>query len=61
MIEHIWRPETGITEIEGDWHALRASEVEGIRVVWGEQRELLKGSGPSKPASSKTFTISTGA
>ena len=44
MIEHIWRPETGITEIEGDWHALRASEVEGIRIVWGEQRERLKGS-----------------
>ena len=43
MIEHIWQPETGIAEIEGDWHALRASEVEGIGVVWGAQRERLKG------------------
>jgi Fic family protein len=44
MVEHIWHPETGITEIEVDWHTIRATEVESIRIIWGEQRARLGGS-----------------
>lgn len=39
----IWNPETGITDLEVDWRELRASEVPGIRAVWADQRERLKG------------------
>ena len=44
MVTPIWHPETGITPIEGDWRALRATEVESIRIAWGQQRERLAGS-----------------
>jgi Fic family protein len=42
-IKHIWRPETGIADIEGDWRTLTASEIDGIRKIWSEQQERLKG------------------
>jgi Fic family protein len=43
LIKNIWNPETGIGDIEGDWRALRASEIDGIQKIWSEQRERLKG------------------
>ena len=43
MNENIWHPETGITDIDGDWHALRASELDSVRKIWVEQRDRLKG------------------
>ena len=39
----IWNPETGITDIETDPHDLAASEIPGIRAVWADQTERLKG------------------
>ncbi len=41
--QHIWQPETGITEIEVPWQDLSASEVESIKKIWAEQKERLKG------------------
>lgn len=40
---NIWKPETGITDIEVPWKQLAASEIESIRKIWTEQRERLKG------------------
>src|SRR5438552_1287229 len=42
-IQNIWNPETGIKDIENDWHALAASDVSSIRRIWSEQKERLKG------------------
>ena len=42
-IKPIWRPETGITDVDTDWHALTASEIVGIQKIWSEQQERLKG------------------
>ena len=42
--QHIWQPETGITDIEVPWKELAASEIESIRKIWAEQKERLKGS-----------------
>jgi Fic family protein len=42
-IKHIWNPETGITDIETDWHTLAATEIDSIQKIWSEQRERLKG------------------
>ena len=42
-IKEIWRPSTGITDLEVDPGELGASEIPGIRTVWREQRERLKG------------------
>ena len=42
-IHHIWHPETGITDIGTDSGGVGASEVPGIRAVWAEQQEQLKG------------------
>lgn len=39
----IWNPKTGISDIEVDWRELRASEIPGIRAVWADQRQRLKG------------------
>lgn len=41
--QHIWQPETGITDIEVPWKELAASEIESIRKIWAEQRDRLKG------------------
>lgn len=41
--QHIWQPETGITDIEVPWTELAASEIESIRKIWAEQRDRLKG------------------
>lgn len=41
--QHIWNPETGITDIELPWQDLAASEMPGIRLMWKEQRERLAG------------------
>jgi len=43
-IQNIWQPETGITDIEVPWKSLAASEIEGIRAIWAEQKERLNGS-----------------
>jgi Fic family protein len=42
-IKNIWPAETGITDIETDWRNLTASEIDGIKKIWSEQRERLKG------------------
>ena len=42
-IKEIWRPSTGIADLEVDPGELVASEIPGIRTVWREQRERLKG------------------
>lgn len=39
----IWRRETGITEIEKNPQELSASEIPGIKAIWTEQRNRLKG------------------
>jgi Fic family protein len=41
--QHIWNPETGITDLEKPWQELAASELPGIRSVWQTQRERLEG------------------
>jgi Fic family protein len=41
--QHIWQPETGITEIEVPWRDLAASEIGSIKKIWAEQRDRLKG------------------
>src|ERR1700743_1739244 len=41
--KHIWQPETGIIDIDGDWRILAATEIDGIRKIWSEQRQRLKG------------------
>ena len=42
--QHIWNPDTGILDIEGDVAELSASEIPGIRAIWEDQRARLKGS-----------------
>ncbi|MFZ1413286.1 MAG: Fic family protein [Defluviicoccus sp.] len=39
----IWNPETGITDLEVNWRELRTSEIPGIKAVWTDQRQRLKG------------------
>lgn len=41
--QYIWKPETGITDIEGDWKKLAATEIGSIKTFWAEHRERLKG------------------
>ena len=43
ITQQIWKPETGITDIEIPWKALAASEIESIRKIWAEQRGRLNG------------------
>lgn len=40
----IWESETGILDLEGDPRELSASEIPGIKAVWTDQRDRLKGS-----------------
>jgi len=40
----IWNPDTGITDIETDPSELGVSYIPGIKAVWADQRERLKGS-----------------
>ena len=42
-IKEIWQSSTGIADLEVDPRDLAASEIPGIRTVWREQRERLKG------------------
>ena len=42
-IKDIWNPSTGIMGLEAGWEALAASEISGIRTVWRDQQERLKG------------------
>lgn len=39
----IWDSDTGITDLEGDLGELSASEIPGIKAVWTDQRQRLKG------------------
>ena len=39
----IWNPATGIIDLEDDISELAASEIPGIKAVWTDQRERLKG------------------
>jgi Fic family protein len=39
----IWNPHTGITDLESDPRELSASEIPGIKAVWTDQRQRLKG------------------
>lgn len=39
----IWKPETGITDLEGEPNELSAPEILGIKAVWKDQRHRLKG------------------
>lgn len=41
--QHIWQPETGITDIEVPWQDLADSGTSSIKGIWAEQRERLKG------------------
>jgi hypothetical protein len=41
--QHIWQPETGITDFEMPWQELAASEIDSIKKIWKEQRGRLKG------------------
>jgi Fic family protein len=43
IIQPIWNSQTGITDLEADPRALSASEIPGIKAVWTDQRERLKG------------------
>ena len=42
--QHIWKPDTGITDIEVPWRELSATEMDSVRKIWVEQQERLKGS-----------------
>jgi hypothetical protein len=41
--KYIWPKDTGIVDLPRDWRSLGASEIDGIRKIWSEQRERLKG------------------
>lgn len=41
---YIWNPDTGIANMESNPDDLSASEIPGIKAVWSDQRERLKGS-----------------
>jgi Fic family protein len=41
--KYIWNPATGITDLEADPKSLGASEIPGIKAVWDDQRQRLKG------------------
>ena len=41
--KNIWDPSTGIVGLETDWEELTASEISGIKAVWRDQQERLKG------------------
>jgi Fic family protein len=42
-ILNIWNPATGIEDIPHEYQSLAASEIPGIKAVWQDQRERLKG------------------
>lgn len=45
MKEHpIWKPDTGITDLEVDPAELSASQIPGIKAVWTDQQTRMKGS-----------------
>ena len=39
----IWNPKTGITDVEGEVDDLSASQIPGIKAIWTDQRQRLKG------------------
>ena len=43
VTKEIWSPSTGITDLEIDPKELAFSEIPGIKAVWRDQRERLKG------------------
>lgn len=60
---HIWNPETGITDISENDLDLHASELDGIKSIWGEQREHLKDTKQLKrfiDETSREWAIETG-
>lgn len=62
-VKEIWRSSTGIADLEVDPRELAASEIPGIRTVWREQRERLKGTKPLADFSerlSREWAIETG-
>ncbi len=42
-VRDIWNPGTGITDVDTDWENLSVSEIPGIKAIWRDQRERLKG------------------
>ncbi len=59
----IWSQETGIIGIEGDWRAIKASEVESIQIIWKEQQDRLRGTRQLQDFSerlSREWAIETG-
>ncbi|MDX2102204.1 MAG: Fic family protein [Alphaproteobacteria bacterium] len=42
-VQRIWNPETGILDLDGDPSRLGASEIPGIKAVWKQQHDRLKG------------------
>ncbi len=40
----IWNPETGIVDLQRGARSLAASQIDGIKAVWSDQRDRLKGS-----------------
>ena len=43
-LQPIWRPETGIVDLDESQTSLGASEIPGIKAIWTEQRSQLEGS-----------------
>lgn len=41
--QYIWNPATGITDLEANQRSISASDIPGIRAVWRDQRNRLKG------------------
>lgn len=41
ITQHIWNPDTGITDLEKPWQELASSDIPGIRAIWQAQRERL--------------------
>lgn len=61
--QHIWKPETGITDFEVPWEELAAAETESIRKIWAEQRERLETSrqlAPFTERMSREWAVETG-
>ena len=60
---HIWTPETGITDICDDDLASHASELDGIKSIWTEQKDHLKDTKQLKrfiEETSREWAIETG-
>lgn len=44
LTQIIWNPDTGITDLDADPQELSASQIPGIKAIWTDQQQRLKGS-----------------